>query len=227
MATSRGGNIPSVDPADEDNLTGAFRFIFNKLLQDTNGMLPARVISYDRTTNRAQVQPLIMVLPTDGSQLSRAPLASIPVIQLGGGAHLLSFNIVPGDLGWILANDRDVSLFLQSYTESRPNTYRLNSFSDSLFVPDIMRGYTINPEDTEHATFQSLDGSVRVSLWPDRVKITAPMGLEVAGPIVGHEGITITGGSGFNVTGNFNMTGEMHVSGNITASGSITPDTPP
>jgi hypothetical protein len=221
-----GGNTPSIDPADEDSLTGAFRFILNKMLQDVNGMLPARVISYDRTTNRAQVQPMIAVLTTDNSQISRAPIASVPVLNLGGGGILINFKIIPGDLGWILANDRDISLFLQSYGESKPNTNRKNNFSDSLFIPHVMTNYTI-VDDNELMVIQNLDGTVRIGILTDRVRITAPTGLEVVGPLAATGGITVTGGSGFQVTGDFNMTGQMHVSGNITASGDITPHIPP
>jgi hypothetical protein len=221
-----GGNVPSIDPADEDSLTGAFRFILGKMLQDVNGMLPARVISYDRTMNRAQVQPMIAVLTTDNSQISRAPIASVPVLNLGGGGILLNFKISAGDLGWILANDRDISLFLQSYDESKPNTLRKNSFSDSLFIPHIMTGYN-TVDDGELLSIQNLDGTVRIGVLADKIKITAPLGLEVDGPIAATGGISVTGGSGFSVTGNFNMTGQMHVSGDITASGDITPHVPP
>lgn len=222
-----GGNTPSIDPADEDSLVGAFRFIFNKMLQDVNGMLPARVISYDSTTNRAQVQPMIAVLTTDNSQISRAPIASVPVLNLGGGGVLINFKIAPGDLGWLLANDRDISLFLQSYDESKPNTNRKNNFSDSLFIPHIMTNYSIVDDDDELMTIQNLSGTVRIAILADKVRIVAPDGLEVIGPMVATGGITVTGGSGFNVTGSFNMTGQMHVSGNITASGDITPHIPP
>lgn len=206
------GNVPSINPADEGSLVGAFRFILNKMLQDTNGMLPARVVTYDRETNRAQVQPMIMVVTTDGSQISRAPIAQVPVFQLGGGNMFINFKILPGDLGWILANDRDISLFLQSYSEARPNSFRKNNFADSLFLPHLMTEYTI-VDDNELAVIQNREGTVRVALLEDRVRVTAPEGLEIDG--------------GVTVTGNFNMTGLMHVSGDITASGSITPGVPP
>ncbi len=221
-----GGNTPSIDPADEDSLTGAFRFILNKMLQDVNGMLPARVISYDREANRAQVQPLIAILTTDNSQISRAPIASVPVMQLGGGNFFINFKLTPGSLGWISANDRDISLFLQSYNESKPNTNRKNNFSDSVFIPDIMTNYTI-VEDDELMTIQNRNGTVRMGFLEDKVRIVAPLGLEVIGPISANGGISVTGGTGFSVTGNFNMTGQMHVSGDISASGSITPGVPP
>lgn len=164
---------PSGDPANDGSLLGMANNILKKHLQGVDDMLPARVISYDRETNRAQVLPLIRVLTTDNRQIERAQIASIPVMQFGGGGMILNFNLKPGDLGWIKANDRDISLFLQSYGASAPNTIRLHSFQDAVFIPDVMRGFTIAEEDAENAVLQTLDGSVRVSLWPDRVKLTA------------------------------------------------------
>lgn len=218
-------NNPSIDPANNDTLAGSLRFAFNKLLQQVNGMLPAQVIAYDRTTNRVQVQLLIAVVTTDGSRISRPQIASIPVLVLGGGGFMLSFPLNAGDLGWVLANDRDISLFLQDYNESPPNTARIKNFSDGMFIPDVMRGYTINPEDDANAVLSSTDGTIRISLWPNQVKITSPLtivdgALTVTGALNAQGGLSGSGGAGPNP---FTLTGNLLVTGNIGATGTITP----
>lgn len=220
-------NNPSIDPADNGSLAGSIRFAFNKLLQQVNGMLPAKVIRYDRTANRVQIELLIAILTTDGSQIPRPQIASLPVLLLGGGGYMLNFPLNEGDLGWVLANDRDISLFLQTYTQSPPNTSRIKNFSDGLFIPDVMRGFTIDGEDEGNAVLQSIDGSIRIALWPDKVKITAPSlevegDLIVSGEINGSGGLVISGGVLNAVT----VTGNMRVVGDITASGDITPHVP-
>lgn len=225
---------PSANPADFDDLTGTLRIAINKILQRTDGTLPAKVMTYDRETNRAQVVPLIMILTTTGARVPRAPIASVPVLCIGGGNALINFNLREGDLGWIHANDRDISLFLKTYAESAPNTLRKNSFSDAIFIPDIMRGFTIDPEDNEHAVFQTKDGTVRVSLWPNKVKITAPDGLHVNkltvdgeavinGKITGSGGLALSGGGGDSGI----ISGNLRVNGNIGATGDITAHIPP
>ncbi len=155
-------NYPSLNPTYADSLAGAFIHILDKDKKNTDGMLPAKIISYDRTKNRAIVQPLIKVVATDGTQYDRPIIASIPVLQIGGGGFILSFNLAKGDLGWIKANDRDISLFLKSYTAEAPNTNRVKNFSDGVFIPDVMTGYNISNGDT--AVLQSLDGSIKISL---------------------------------------------------------------
>lgn len=168
------GNSPDIDPANNDSLAGTLQFAFYKMLQGVNGMLPAQVVAYDRTKNRVQVQLLIAVVTTSGAQVSRPQIASIPVLLLGGGQFFLSYNLNPGDLGWVIANDRDISLFLQNYSESAPNTGRIKSFSDGLFIPSVMTNYTISPDDANNAVLQNLDGTIKISLGTAQIKVTAP-----------------------------------------------------
>jgi hypothetical protein len=242
---------PSIDPALQSTLAGAISFGFDKMMQATDKMLPAKVIAYDRDANRAQVQPLIALVTTDNTVIPRAQFASIPVLVLGGGGFMLNFNLSPGDLGWIFANDRDISGFLQTYSEAKPNTVRKNSFADALFIPDVMKGYTIDGEDSDAVVLQSLDGTIKISLNDSRIKIKAPLveieqdvtiagNLTVQGNIVGeaavtaegaltangvlvaNDGITSNGGGANNSVFN----GNLRTNGNITASGSITPNVP-
>lgn len=179
MATEQYAS-PSRDPANDDSLLGMARQILDKFLSQIDDMLPARVISYDRAANRATVVPMVKLLTTDNRQIGRAQIASIPVLRLGGGGAMLSFNIKAGDFGWVKANDRDISLITQGYKDSAPNTLRKHSFQDALFIPDEMTGVTIAEEDVEHAVLQAIDGSVRLALWPEFIKVLASRGLFVS-----------------------------------------------
>lgn len=198
-------NPPSGNPANEDSLTGAFRAVLQKFLQSTDDMLPAVVIAYDRVKNRATVRPQIMVGTTAGEKLSRAQIASVPVLNIGGGGFVLSFPIKPGDLGWIKASDRDISLYLQGgpETEEWPNTKRMHSFQDGLFIPDVLKSFTVEGEDADRVVLQTLDATTRIAIAPGLVKITTPGTVEVDAPTV-------------------HMTGDLQVDGSITAQGEVT-----
>ena len=217
---SSSGNNPSLNPADQGSLAGTLKFVFGKMMQDIEGMIPAKIIKYDRATNRAQVQLLIMMLTTDGSKVSRSQVASVPVLLLGGGGYMVNFPLSPGDLGWLAANDRDISLFLQTYAESPPNTNRTFEFSDGLFIPDVMRGYTIDPLDADNAVLQNLDGSIKISFGATQITIKAPL-VEIDGALAATGGITVTGGgaSPVTITGDVNMTGTLGVSGALNVTG--------
>jgi hypothetical protein len=215
-------NNPSIDPADNNSLAGTLRFAFSKMIQKVNGMLPAQVINYDRTANRVQVQILISKVTTGGDLVPGPQIASLPVLLLGGGGFFLSYPITTGDLGWVIANDRDISNFLQTYAQSTPNTNRISQFSDGLFVPDIMRGYTLADDAAGAVVLQNLDGTVSVSINNTNVTVTAA------------QTVTINAAHNLNVNAAANSvftvgsgTGTLGVVGNITATGAISEFTPP
>lgn len=166
---------PSMNLSNLEDPIGAIRLVLNKFLAGVDDMLPAQVISYDRQKNVAQVQPLIVMVTTDDVQVKRAQIAAIPVLQMGGGGFVASFPIAAGDLGWIKANDRDISLFKQFHKSAAPNTQRKHSFSDAVFIPDtMMQGVVLNGEDTNNFVIQNKAGTVKISWWSNLLKIVAP-----------------------------------------------------
>lgn len=130
---------PGRNPADDTGLMGVLRNAIRKELQNVDGMMPVEVVSYDRATNRATVKHLVQMQGSNGEKVDRAQIASVRVQQPGNGAFSISLPIKPGDKGWILAADRDMSLFQQDLdTPNAPNTRRQHSFQDGLFMPDAM-----------------------------------------------------------------------------------------
>lgn len=193
---------PSRNPAQNDSLTGLLQLVLAKFLQNTDDMLPAEVIAYDAASNTAQVQPIIDMVTTSAQAIPRSQIPSVPVMQLSGGGFLLRFPLNPGDLGWIKANDRDISLFKQSFTESVPNTQRKHTFEDGLFIPQAAWNLvSVSGEDTGNMVIQNYAGTVKISLSNDTVTITAP------NMIV--NGIT-------TINGNTTINGELTVTEEIT-----------
>lgn len=168
-------NPPSSNPADLDTLTGAYREIFNKLMQNIDGILPAQVLAYQAGPPAlVQVQPLINKMGTSGQVQARAAIASVPVIQLGGGGFVMSFPLSPGNLGFILANDRDISLFRQTLAQASPNTSRVKNFADAIFIPFMPSGYTLAEGDNANVVIQSLNGDVKISWSTTTITVKAP-----------------------------------------------------
>ncbi len=167
---------PNTDQATDGSLSGKMKDSLRKWLRgEVDDMLPARVISYDDATNRATIKPIVMLGTTSGQKVSRAAIPNIPVYRFGGGGFFMRFPLQPGDLGWLKANDRDISLILQSQGEEDwPNTLRLHSFSDAMFFPDTFRDWLIDGADAAAAVWQSMDGSVCIALHDGEIKVRAP-----------------------------------------------------
>ena len=214
-------NNPSINPADNGSLAGSIKFAYSKMIQQTDGMLPAKVINYDRATNRVQVELLITLITTGGAQVPRPQIASLPVLILGGGGYMISFPLNSGDLGWVSANDRDISLFLQSYAQSPPNTERVKNFSDGLFIPDAMTGYTIDGADSDSLVIQNKSGTEKVTLGTAGIKVESAVEVEVTAPLVTVDASTVSISSPAISISMTSPTNIIQLNGSILATGTI------
>lgn len=166
---------PNTEQANSGNMGGITNeFLANWLRNEVDGMVPARVVSYDDTTNRAKLHPIVMMGGTDNSKVPRADVDNIPVYRFGGGGIFMRFPLKVGDLGWLAANDNDISLIMQGGgVEDWPNTTRQCKFSDAMFFPDTLKAWIIDGANAENAVWQTMDGQVCVSLGVGGVKIKA------------------------------------------------------
>jgi hypothetical protein len=185
-------NAPSRNPAGNDTLSGLINFALTKFLQNVDGCLPVEVLAYNPATNRAQVQPLIVQITTGNDQVPRAQVASVPVAQWGAGGFVLYFPVTTGDKGWLIANDRDISIFKQTYQQSAPNTNRLHSFEDGWFIPDtLLSGVSV--ADTAKCCIQSFDGTTSITLGGGVITLTSPTEIVLDSPLVSIAGQIVAG----------------------------------
>lgn len=195
---------PSVDPANLGSMQGMMRHVLDKYMQDVDDMLPARVVAFngDRNKPRVSVQIMYMMTTTEGNVVPMSQVANVPVLTMSGGGFVLSLPVKEGDLGWLKANDQDISLFLQSFNEQPGNTKRMHSFEDAIFVPDVMKGWDIAGADQDSAVLQSLDGMVKLTLSTTAIRMqsgssyvnVAAAGVDIESPYLKHNGINV----GFN-----------------------------
>lgn len=165
-------NRPNTDAANEGSLSGQLGAALKSFfLNEFEGMLPAVVVSYDDSTNRAVIKPLVMIGTTSGTKVSRAQVSGIPVYRFGGGGFFMRFPIKAGDFGWIKTNDRDISLvFQRGGLEDWPNTTRMHKFSDAMFFPDTFKQWVISGENADKAVWQAMDGETCISLGSGEIK---------------------------------------------------------
>lgn len=185
--------IPSHNPADENTLDGLNNVLIDKISMGIQNVIPAIVQSYDKVTNRAIVKPAITGVASQGQKISKEPYIDIPVLNLSGGGFVISFPIKQGDIGWLVACDRNISIFKQNLEESAPNDYRKHKFEDGFFIPDKINN---TPTKDNSLIIQNSTGTVSIELTETGVNIS---------------GIT-------DVTGNTTITGNTSVVGSLTVS---------
>ena len=147
--------------------------------------IPWWVLSYNEETNEVVVQPTIKVLfglrTKDGNYVAtNRPKIKTTVKRNFAGNVGIVLPITEGDVGWIIAADRDTQTYKAQddlKTIARPASLSLPRYSFGCFEPDIMKkAFTIASEDKKSLSIQSLDGSIKVVIDPNNkeIRLTAP-----------------------------------------------------
>lgn len=126
-------SISSENPADNGTLEGLNDFLQDKIYLHLEKVIPGIVESYNASTNTATIKPAITGIATLGAKVPKDTLINIPVLQLGG---IFKFPVSAGMTGWLIASDRDISIFKSIKQETAPNTPRKHKYQDSFFIPD-------------------------------------------------------------------------------------------
>lgn len=206
--------------SDKQRMLGALMAAMRSHELTSDQLLPALVESFDRENNVATIQPLINWVRVDDEIKARHPLAKINVLSLGGGGFHISFPLKKGDLGWVVAADRDIALFKQSLEAAAPNTGRLHSFEDGWFIPDVFRKYTIDSADSESMVIQSVDAATRISIKAGEIEITAPTSVRVVTPLATFTGDVVIE-KNLTVNENTQLDGSLDVDGLSTLKGGL------
>jgi len=201
-------STPIVNSEQPDSLSmdRALASVLRNFDIESERLIPCKVISFDRASNLAAVQPLIYWIDQSNKTRKRPPVANVNVLSLGGGGFHISFPCAQGDLGWIFAGERDLDLFKKSLDLAAPASGRIHKFADGLLIPDVFRKYAIAAEDSAAMVIQSVDGSTKVSIRDGDILIAAPNKLVVRVPSTEFDGdVTVKGFT--NVNGGFSATG--------------------
>ena len=175
------GNNPSMDEV--------IAKFYHKLLIELQVMIPAAIVSYDRATHIAIVQPLNNRVDIQGRELQRAQM-KVTVMRHYAGKYLIDFPLEVGDTGWVIACDRDSSAIKQYNPDVNgvmkgvniPITGELHQYYFGYFIPDRWGDkYNTDSEhnaqlskgeiDEKRLVIQSADGSQRISIGQCDIKV--------------------------------------------------------
>lgn len=185
---------PAYNPANATTVAGKDEMLIKNAKMGLFCAAPAIIESFDRAKMQATVRPAFMAKKSNGENIAQDFLYNVPVRFGGGGGFASSLPLAQGDTGWLIFCDRDLSAFKATRAVSPCNTNRMHAQEDAFFLPDAMQTAQIADGDASKAVFQTLDGSVKVSV----------------------------SASGLEVVGNLNVTGDISATGNITATGTVT-----
>lgn len=126
--------------------------------------VPARVVSFDSVTQTVVAEPMISAETVDGQRVPLPPAADVPILQLGGGQFVITFNPVAGDPCLLLVSDRCIDAWYETGENRVPADFRQNDLSDCLAIV----GFRPKPQAITNwmggCTIRKVDGSYFINL---------------------------------------------------------------
>ncbi len=125
-------------PTLADALSGALE----SRLSDVFTALPGRVESYNSSTRRANVKPLIKRATTDeeGNRVAESlpVVTDVPVMFPGSGGVRVSFPVAAGEVVLLVFASASIDKWLDRGGEVDPLTDRRHSLSDAIAIPGLL-----------------------------------------------------------------------------------------
>lgn len=130
-----------IEPLAEPNLADAIMAAMDARLWRVRVALPGRVDAFDPTTQKADVQPLIMEEYPDeqgNRQVELLPTAvDVPVVYPGSGAFGTTFPLTVGDTGLLVFCSSSIDAWLVNGGQVDPGDNRRHTLSDAVFYPGL------------------------------------------------------------------------------------------
>lgn len=117
-------------------LTNLMKRSFSEMMKDVATSTPGHILSFNPSTQLAQVQIGIKRLDVNGDQFVPPPLIECPV-YFAGGSYCLEHQIDPGDEGVILFSQRFIDTWVNSGGVANLDMLRFHDFSDAYFLPGL------------------------------------------------------------------------------------------
>ncbi len=170
-------------PSTLQDLLSRFR---ESLTADIHTSLPGKIVRYDATTQKADVQPLIKERYTDesGAMQSRdlPVIPAVPVQFPGAGGYRITFPVAADDVGLVVFSEASLDKWLVSGGTVDPADDRRHDLTDAVFLPGLRDfGHALASAPTDRATFGKDDG-LQIHITPSLVNVgsNSPAELEFA-----------------------------------------------
>jgi len=199
------------------SLSAAIRGAFINLLKEVHTTLPGEIVSFNPSTQTAEVQASIKRIyvkeQADGSEIETAInipiLINVPVMFPRGGGWCITFPVKAGDECIIFFSERAIDVWRKNGGVQSPKDWRMHDYSDAICQVGLSSApNTIADFNQDDFQIRSESGNVKITLTnAEDITIETPNTVTV-----GAENLV------FNATGSvvFN-TPEATFNGNTTA----------
>ena len=133
------------------------------IVADLHTALPGKIVRYDSSTQKADVQLLIKDRYTDESGVTQVRdlpvIPAVPVQFPGAGGYRITFPIAADDVGLVMFCEASLDKWLVSGGTVDPSDDRRHDLTDAVFIPGLRDfGHPLSSAPTDRATFGKDDG---------------------------------------------------------------------
>lgn len=128
--------------------------------------MPAKIVSYEFKSHRAEVKIDMKELYSDGTELDYPIISSVPVVFMISGGASITAPVREGDTCLVIFNDRDITNWLLGSTGERPESRRLHDINDAVAIMGLMPFTETSPAENNDDLLISYDGS-KIRLKPN------------------------------------------------------------
>ncbi len=107
-------------------------------LRKVNTALPGRIESYDASTGKASVQPLLQEKYADGDVLTLPVIPNVPLVFPRTAAASITLPVARGDGVLLLFCQRSLDTWLSVGGIAKPDDIRMHSLSDAIAIPGLV-----------------------------------------------------------------------------------------
>lgn len=142
------------------------RAVVDDRLRRLNTALPGRIESYDASTRKAEVQPLVKEKYADGTILTLPRISGVPVVMPTTGSAGVALPIANGDPVLILFAQRSIDRWLTNGGVQEANDTRMHALSDAIAIAGLF-DFTASHSDGSGLRVYNDDGEISVEASED------------------------------------------------------------
>lgn len=135
-------------------------------LNSIHTCLPAKIIDYDFTLQKANVQPVLNKKFLNGDTPQMPVISNVPVVFPRGGGFNMSWPLNPGDTVLLVFSERSMDNWLQTGGIVTPLDPRKFDLSDAIAIPGLIP-FSEPSGIQDNESFMIRNGSARMKISPD------------------------------------------------------------
>lgn len=193
------------DPNDSSSDFNKTAFLVNQIVARLDTMKLVQVVAVHggagavAAAGTVDVLPLVNQIDGQGNSTPQGTVFGLPWSRMQGGQNAVICDPQAGDIGWVVAADRDISSVKSTKAQANPGSFRKFNVADGVYA-----GGCINVAPNQYLVFTSAG-----------VRLVDRNGNSVA---MSSAGLVLTDSNGNVIS---MMAGGIAVTGNLTVTGSV------